>query len=876
MRMKSGWPIVFVVTILGLIGWTSVGASKGDVQPDPLNGLVSTPISSQPVGYVVVQEQSDRGPRVSQLETHGDSFEPVLELDQPSLSSDQVTTPFHISGGYRSPDIAVDFESAHQGLEESGPEAGLESNEESAGVLVAQDLQEPSSDRSVFRNASGPNALPPVPKRKSEVVIRPRHASQPIAELAIAEWSPLAVWPKPEALVNQLNELEKRVETASWSRHTLQLLKQVHNKKTLHDPHLEEVFQQLADQLYQLNQIAVSVSTVPVQRPEYAQGTLATQLRTLHYDIARRLMVWAYISQRAKGTDPLSPDSESAPSQRFLNASQSRLVVPELDPQWSEYLGLESLERAFNSLNPDPKAKRDAARVTMARLHSSVLSAEQRQYLSQAIHENMIEFLRGHAVDSVKPTELMKILEKHESDTTGYTSHKLNDIYQSLLWSNDPTSQQLASQLEGHYRNANFRVSVSDELINRLLPQTPEIQQPIHENIMGAQVQGNSRINNRLLIRLIPDNRKVNLRLEANGWVRSLTQARRSGFVVENVGVSRFQVFKRLAIHRNGVESDDPYAVSDTDSQVVGMRSNLDPIPIVGWVARQIARNKIEESAPLTDRYTRQKLESTAKEQIETEVQSHLDQVSEYLFANMLQPLIALDLEPTPIEMRTTENRVIMRYRLAGRDHMASHTVRPRALSDSLMSVQFHESTFNNLLDRIEIRGKSFTARELSQHLENVFRSDQATGSDELNHEANFSFAPYDPIRIEFKDEKIEISLNLRKFRVGKGKTWKNLNVRASYFPEVRGSQLRLVRDPSGIRLKGSNLKLRDQVAVRAVFTALFRDHYDWNVLPEKFQQKFNSTRLEISQLAINDGWIGLSLSDAPSTAQRPPVQQIR
>ena len=466
----------------------------------------------------------------------------------------------------------------------------------------------------------------------------------------------------------------------------------------------------------------------------------------------------------------------------------------------------------------------------------------------------------------------MRILERHEHDSTGYTSHQMNDFYQSLLWANDQASQNLAGQLEGHYRNANFRVSVSDKLINRLLPQTPDVEEPINEHIMGAQVQGKSRIQNRLFIRLIPDNRKVNLWLEANGQVRSLTQARQSGFRVDNVGNSRFQVFKRIAFHRSGIETDAPLAVSDTNSQVIGMRSNLDPIPVVGWVARRIAQNKLRESAPMTDQLTRDKVESGAKEQLETEVQTQLSQVSEYLFANMLQPLIALELEPTPVEMRTTTERIVMRYRLAGRDQMAAHTARPRALASSLLSVQLHESVLNNLLDRIEIKGKSFSAQELTEHLANVLRSEQAAGSEELDQEATFEFAPYDPMRVEFKNGQIEISLNLKKFRVGKGKTWKNLSVRATFNPEVQGTKLILVRDETGIRLKGANLKLRDQMAVRTVFTALFKDHYDVNLLPEKFAQKFGTTPLAISQLILSEGWLGVSFSDAPRTAVQTPL----
>ena len=76
------------------------------------------------------------------------------------------------------------------------------------------------------------------------------------------------------------------------------------------------------------------------------------------------------------------------------------------------------------------------------------------------------------------------------------------------------------------------------------------------------------------------------------------------------------------------------------------------------------------------------------------------------------------------------------------------------------MSMQFHESSINNLLDRVEIKGRKFTAQELTQHLQDVFRSEQAAGSGEVNHEAQFEFAPYDPLRVSFNDNEVELQLN--------------------------------------------------------------------------------------------------------------------
>jgi hypothetical protein len=126
-------------------------------------------------------------------------------------------------------------------------------------------------------------------------------------------------------------------------------------------------------------------------------------------------------------------------------------------------------------------------------------------------------------------------------------------------------------------------------MLNLLLPDTGEVQEPVNENVLGAEVRGQSRVANRLQIRLIPDTSRIQMRLEAIGKVFSQTEAQRSGFTIQNVGDARFQVFKRLAIGRDGITADQPEAWSRSTNKMVGMQSELDGVPVLGWVARRVA-----------------------------------------------------------------------------------------------------------------------------------------------------------------------------------------------------------------------------------------------------------------------------------------------
>ena len=77
----------------------------------------------------------------------------------------------------------------------------------------------------------------------------------------------------------------------------------------------------------------------------------------------------------------------------------------------------------------------------------------------------------------------------------------------------------------------------------------------------------------------------------------------------------------------------------------------------------------------------------------------------------------SLLLDPTVLSAKTTERRFEMRIRLAGPDQLGGHTPRPQAPSDSLASVQIHESLLNNMLERLELNGQTFDLAGLNRRL---------------------------------------------------------------------------------------------------------------------------------------------------------------
>lgn len=662
-------------------------------------------------------------------------------------------------------------------------------------------------------------------------------------------------WTPPTILTLQIEKLNEVHFLQQWAQQTLQQFDQLMAVDGIDDPAVATVLVALDKQRQSLTEIT---NRFAAQANDPTQIALVKELRRIDYRIGRRLAIWYGTHRLASKANEASPlEYESA---AIVHPASARKVRLDVHPMWHDYLLVDEAESVFNSLNASESRQQKMARRILSRAYSPVLTQTQLQFIAQSLGPEVADFLTDKASGPADFAEMLASLERHEARESGLTAYRLNAHYQNLLWSKDPDYKHLASHLETHYRNANARIAVSEDLLNRLIPQMPSTNEPISERIQGADVVGRNQIHNEVRVKLIPDPAQIHMDLETQGEVHSVTRARKGAFAVDNRGTTKFQVFKRLAFGRNGVFSDKPVAVSSADQQIIGINSKLDSFPILGRVARRIAKQKVEADAPAAERLVRKRVESTASQRIEQEVETQLNQATEFLQQDLLQPLIAMDLEPDAHEMSTTDEEIVIRYRLAGRDQMAANTARPSSVRGSLYNMQFHQSAMNNFIMRVDLKGETFSTQELVDHLEEILGVQ--ISSEDTNHEAEFVFAQLDPIRVDFQNDRVTISLNLKSFRLGKGKRWINLSVKSTYVPQVTGSAITLVQEKPGLNLTGKNLKLRDQLAVRTIFEALFKGTYQFQAIPTQLASRLNSSTLAISQLEIDNGWVGISVSD--------------
>lgn len=659
-------------------------------------------------------------------------------------------------------------------------------------------------------------------------------------------------WVSTKLLNKSLDRFLEHPITANWASETKQQIEAV--------AVADQTSQQRAAQLSQLAQQRRDIdrlfqTVAQSQLADVDRQKMLAQLQQFNYQLGRRIATWSAIT----------PLDDNASNQTRPEVGQ--LKLPRLNRQWSRYLLLEELRAAFSASANDDKAKRLAARATLNRIYSSSLEVAQADYLQRVFSPSEFQLLKSHASQNVNSSSIANRLELYESEASSRSGYLLNDILQDLVWSDDPAYQHAAQVIENHYRNANFRLTISQAFLNRLLPQLPTIAEPVSETVQGALVSGQSRVSNELYVALVPDQRQLNFQIQTRGHVQADTVARTKSVRIMNKGQAKFQVYKQISVSGSGIDTSQPaYATSTSNQMLVGIQSKLDNVPVFGSIVRNAAARRVREQSKESNLTFRRKVAESAEVRVEEEIAKQVQIVSQAATEKLLKPLVDLDLEPTPMQLSTTESEVVIRYRLAGRDQMAANTARPKISTQSMLGMQLHQSLMNNVIARLGLNGETFTGQELAEHMQRVLGVSTKTQTGGDQKDVLFKFKALDPIRLSFDNNRVDIIINLDSLKIGKSKkSMSRLSITASYAIEADGMNVRLIQDETGTRVtsRGKRLRLGDRAVISTVMKMLFEPSYSVNALPEQFRNRPQAQSLSISRLVTHDGWLGVEMDDA-------------
>lgn len=145
-----------------------------------------------------------------------------------------------------------------------------------------------------------------------------------------------------------------------------------------------------------------------------------------------------------------------------------------------------------------------------------------------AARGSLNSYLNGTSDGATVPVEVTALsgdLEKYETNRDPKLGRCIAQQQQSLKASSDTTDQAVAETVEQHYRNANVRLAITAEMLNRLAGVERNEWQPVNRQIAGAYVHGQSNVHSESRVQLDPSVSEWQVQLKANGAVDSNTLA---------------------------------------------------------------------------------------------------------------------------------------------------------------------------------------------------------------------------------------------------------------------------------------------------------------------------------------------------------------
>lgn len=476
------------------------------------------------------------------------------------------------------------------------------------------------------------------------------------------------------------------------------------------------------------------------------------------------------------------------------------------------------------------------------------------------------------ACDPVEAAALLTRIERWEAYNRTSDAVALAQMIADFSQSRRAGQQDLGAWLDSVYGNANLRVAVSSQLLNRFMPEREPEQGEVNDRVLGIPVHGQSTTQMKIGAEFVPDPNRLRLALVVQGDVTARTTSSAGPARFVNSSESTYVARKELELRADGIALEPTKVEVDNRTRLEAVGTTLDRVPLLGFMAKNTAKNQHQRKQPAANRETEGKISDEVRRRVDAETRQQVEQGVEKLRQRLLGPLTELSIQPTLISGETTEDRMASRFRFGSAHQLGGYSPRPTAPSDSLFSTQIHESLINNCLDQLGLNGRKFTLPELGKHLTERLQLEQPIATNPDHEDVTITFAAKDAISVRCDQDQVTIRVAV--VEMTKGSTaWRDFEVVAFYRPEISGRSARLARD-GVINLVNSRLSTRQQLAIRGVFSSVFSKNKPWKISPEQLETDDRLRDLAITQFLIEDGWIGVAFGPDRLASQNRPTQR--
>jgi hypothetical protein len=614
----------------------------------------------------------------------------------------------------------------------------------------------------------------------------------------------------------------------------------------------------------------------------------AMEVARVAHGIQRRAIVWDRIYQclsheRGKAHSASSGSAaiaESSTEQLSEKLTQDLAIIRNAlrgtsDAQnWADFLLLDRIEELANGSMQSESQQIALAQEFLGRLTYGRVSGDQKKVLASREVQKIAEDLRPLTALPVDYRKVLLDIESIEESSVHRCSEDIAETIQSLRFADSEFQYAIANALNQQYRSANVRLSVSEEFINRLLPKDQVTSRPVQQKILGAETRGASQIQTNLRVDFLPDPTAWKLGLNLDGNIQANTRSSRSGATFYNSSNAKVQSAREVRIDPTSLSINGQPANVQSQESLRKFSTNWDQMPIIGDMFRYVAHQEFIEKKPVAKRISQRLIAKQTDDEFDKQLQTKIDSAQEQFDKRLIGPLHSLELQPMILDMQSTDTRLVARYRVAGVNQIAAYTPRPMAPSDSLLSLQLHQSAINNLISQAIPTDRDWTVRQLADKIAEILQLSPFELPEDTPEDVIIRFMDVHPMTIEFSEGRMWLTLRIASFEQTGRIQLKNFTVKTSYIPKVEGLRASLERDAL-ISVDGHRLGSKDRFPIRAIFSKVFAGNSSVPMVSESLASNPLAQGMLVSQLQMEQGWMGIAVSadgQTPSDLSIPAI----
>jgi hypothetical protein len=613
-------------------------------------------------------------------------------------------------------------------------------------------------------------------------------------------------------------------------------------------------------------------------------SALIAKTTRIGYAIERRLAVWRAVSTCLQTeSHAVKPQFDAEATRRqvqdLLVRIDAKLPSSGDAEGWRKYLKMNELHLWSNE-NRDVWEEGNALAINvLSRLRWERLNEAQRRFIDQPEFTELAMQLTAWARQPVDYRQLLTDLELLEEDPINRVRHSLASSVQVLRLADEKNQQAIANALNDHYRNANIRLAIAGSLIERFLPQESYQARPVQQRILGANTYGDSVVRTEMGLKLKPDETAWHVTLGVQGDLTSATRSSKGPAVFHNSSQAQIRSQRTVRMDTLGFKIAGNATDVESQQHLRGMSTSFDGLPIIGDFLRLVIREQFDQQRGPAKRIMQRMIAEEADQEFDKQLQEKLNKAQVELQRRLIGPLEALNLNPMVVAMSTTEERLMIRYRVANQAQMASHTARPRAPSDSLLSMQVHQSAINNMIAQLGLSDRTWNLVELGEKVARLLGKQDWQAPEDLPKDVLIRFAPSRPISVEMVENQLVLTLRISELSQGKNKIERFI-VRSNYVPVADGLKAGLVRD-GVVSIDGPRLSMGDRLPLRAIFAKVFVSRPEIPLISDSLVTDPRAKGLAVTQLEVRDGWLAIAIAEGTSplaaeVAERSSLLQVR